>query len=234
MDEKIKILFDSISKEKKSEVLDHVIENYLIAGFGVLNKTDFEPLLFHALLQMGCNTLSDYDLGIALQITTKKVQSLKEKVSVKYPSLSRTEAITLFQEKLSYCKIDGLYIDVPIYDVALKNHIEAILDENNILLHKQLNSKVFRLRMDDLFDLLLVINPDDLVKDSVIQLLRKNQGRIEELDQTIDVTEEKTILTKFKGALHANGPKLAINALAAVIPGGTLAKTFIDVIIAST
>ena len=236
MDERIQELLNVMPLEEKGGILELILKSYLVSGFGTLGKTDFETLLFHALLKMGCNTLSDYNLSMALQITPRKVQSLKERVSVKFPSLSRKEALSQFSEKLAYCRIDGLYIDVPINDIALKNHIEALLDEHNILLHTQLNSRIFRLRMDDLFDLLMVINPNHSkqeMQNMVIDALKSSQQRIEELNIEIDFEEKQSVLPKFKGALRTHGPKLAINILAAIIPGGTIAKTVVDIIHAS-
>lgn len=233
MNVRIQELFNTMSLEEKEKLLELILENYLVSGFGTLGKTDFETLLFHALLKMGCNTLSDYNLSMALQITPRKVQSLKERVSVRFPSLSREEALNRFSEKLAYCRIDGIYIDIPINDIALKNHIEALLDEHNILLHTQLNSKVFRLRMDDLFDLLLAIDPDNTIRDQVVQTLQNNQGIIDGITQAIDVSDQRTILVKLKETLKSQGPRLAINALAALIPGGTLAQTLIGIISAS-
>lgn len=147
-----------ILSENKSDALDFIFENVLKSGFGTLNKTELESILFAAIMNYSAQAnLTDYKLGMYLQITQQRVRNLKERVSVKYCIINDEEAIDIFIEKLSNARVDGVYIDIPIYDIALKNYLVDLLEKENILLHSQLNPKIFRIRLDDLFDLMMVI-----------------------------------------------------------------------------
>ena len=104
--------------------------------------------------------LSDYDTSIELGLTKQRVRALQEKYSVRYDVIKEDVAIARFLEKLEYAKIEGSYIDIPIQDIALKNYLEAELDANNLLLQKQLNSNIFRLRSDDLLSFIDILEPE--------------------------------------------------------------------------
>ena len=126
------------------------------------------------------NSLTDLELSKYLQITQRKIQNLKEKVSVKYLQISRKEAIAEFIDKIDKAKKDDIYIDIPIKNVAVKNEIEGILDENDILLHSQLNSKIFRVRIDDLIEIIILFesygsktDTDSDLKSEIISNIKK-------------------------------------------------------------
>ena len=146
-----KSLTSPIINERKAEALDFIFENALKSGFGTLSKTELDAILFAAIMEYGDqSSTADLELSKYLRITQRRVQSLKENVSVKYKQLDQKEAIKFFVSRLEYAKKDEKYIDIPINNVAVRNEIEGMLDEYNILLHLQLNSKIFRVRIDDL------------------------------------------------------------------------------------
>ena len=78
------------------------------------------------------------------QITSvlQELVNLKEKVSVKYMPITRKEAIEKFTEKAASAKLEENYLDIPVFDVAVKNEIEAILNDHSIMLYSQLNPKI--------------------------------------------------------------------------------------------
>ena len=94
-------LTSPIINENKLAALDFIFENALKSGFGTLSKTELDTILFAAIMEFGDkSSTTDLELSKYLKITQRRVQSLKEKVSVKYIPLSKTEAIDLFIEQL--------------------------------------------------------------------------------------------------------------------------------------
>lgn len=225
-----------IKNDQKIEALDFILENAFRSGFGTLNKSELDAILFAALMKYGdTNSLTDLELSKYLQITQRKIQNLKEKVSVKYLQISREEAIRDFISKLECAKKDDIYIDIPIRDISVKNEIEGILDENNILLHKQLNSKIFRIRMDDLLELAILFeamksenqSPSD-IRNQIIEKLKERDGNLSEIDAKISIAEENQIYSGFKDKLAKTSIDVGLELLKALVPGGGIAASIIE------
>jgi hypothetical protein len=132
-----------IKEENKSAALEFILKNAFKSGFGTLNKSELDLILFAAIMKFGYDGDTDLQLSKYLQITQRRISNLKEKVSVKYSLIDNKKAIKYFIEKLEFAKKSDTYIDVPIADVAVKNEVEGILDKYNLLLHSQLNQKIW-------------------------------------------------------------------------------------------
>ena len=230
-----KSLTSPIINERKAEALDFIFENALKSGFGTLSKTELDAILFAAIMEYGDqSSTADLELSKYLRITQRRVQSLKENVSVKYKQLDQKEAIKFFVSRLEYAKKDEKYIDIPINNVAVRNEIEGMLDEYNILLHLQLNSKIFRVRIDDLLDLLLIIQAkysdgetyDDL-KNTVIESIINSEGKIKGLDDSLDYQNKQKIIPDFKKMILKSGIDIALSVMKETIPFGGVAADII-------
>jgi hypothetical protein len=225
-----------IKDDQKIEALDFILENAFRSGFGTLDKSELDAILFAALMKYGDkNSVTDLELSKYLQITQRKIQNLKEKVSVKYLQISREEAIRDFVSKLEYAKKDDIYIDIPIRDVSVKNEIEGILDEKNILLHKQLNSKIFRLRIDDLLELAILFESMESnsqsffdIRNQIIEKLKERDGNLSEINEKISLSDENQIYSGFKEKLAKASIDVGLELLRALVPGGGLAASIIE------
>ena len=231
-----------VPKSRSEEALSFILENAFRSGFGTLNKTELDLILFTTLVKYGGRRgMSDYELSKYLQITPRRVTSLRERASVKYLSISRTEAIERFVEKSASARIDGLYIDIPIGDIAVRNEIEAMLEEDNILLHSQLNPKVFRIRIDDFVEVVIQIEAElgegesgDDVRKRLLDGLKARSAASDEIAKAIRGASGGKALTleALKKSLIKGGLSFGISALASLIPGGSivadLAKRLIE------
>lgn len=228
-----------INNERKAEALDFILQNAFRSGFGSLNKTELDAILFATLMKYGnSNDLTDLEMSKYLQITQRRIQNLKERVSVKYLQISRSEAISEFIDKLDYAKKDEIYIDIPIRNVAVKNEIEGILDENNILLHSQLNSKIFRVRIDDLLELIIIFEANekksstgDDFKKKIIDRIRTTNGMLSEINQEIAYDNESQIYTNLKNKVLKSGIDVGLEIIKATIPAGGIAAAIIEKLI---
>lgn len=225
-----------IKNDQKIEALDFILENAFRSGFGTLNKSELDAILFAALMKYGdTNSLTDLELSKYLQITQRKIQNLKEKVSVKYLQITRKEAIEEFISKLEAAKKDDIYIDIPIRNIAVKNEIEGILDENDILLHSQLNAKIFRVRIDDLLELSILLQANmeketlsDDIRNQVIERLREQNSKLSDVNQNILTAEDTEVVSDFKSKLLKSGVDAGLELIRNTIPGGGIAVVIIE------
>ena len=225
-----------IKEENKSAALEFILKNAFKSGFGTLNKSELDLILFAAIMKFGYDGDTDLQLSKYLQITQRRISNLKEKVSVKYSLIDNKKAIKYFIEKLEFAKKSDTYIDVPIADVAVKNEVEGILDKYNLLLHSQLNQKIFRIRIDDLFELLLIFQseeqsdiPYDDFRKKVLSNLKNNTEVLKKIE--MEVSSEGTIGHRFKNKLLKSGVDIGLEILKEVIPGGGIALKAVDILI---
>lgn len=225
-----------IKEENKSAALEFILKNAFKSGFGTLNKSELDLILFAAIMKFGYDGDTDLQLSKYLQITQRRISNLKEKVSVKYSLIDTKEAIRYFIEKLEFAKKSDTYIDVPIADVAVKNEVEGILDKYNLLLHSQLNQKIFRIRIDDLFELLLIFQseeqsdiPYDDFREKVLSNLKNNTEVLKKI--MMEVSSEGKIEHRFKNKLLKSGVDIGLEILKEVIPGGGIALKAVDILI---
>lgn len=147
--------------------------------------------------------------------------------------MSRDEAIEEFISKLEFAKKDEIYIDIPIRNVAVKNEIEGILDENNILLHSQINTKIFRIRIDDLLDLSIILEsndgkPVDDIRKQIIDKLRLNDRNLISISQDIDNFDDNEVYSKFKNKLVKSTVDVGLELIRSFVPGGGIACSIIE------
>lgn len=225
-----------IKKDQKNEALDFILENAFRSGFGTLNKSELDSILFAALMKYGdTNSLTDLELSKYLQITQRKIQNLKEKVSVKYLQITREEAIEEFISKLESAKKDDIYIDIPIRNIAVKNEIEGILDENDILLHSQLNAKIFRVRIDDLLELIILFEAMESngqsvtdIRSQIIEKLKKSEENLSEINEEMTLLDENQIYSNFKEKLVKTSVDAGLELIKTFVPGGGIAVSIIE------
>ena len=169
-------LFDELFpsyNDQRDKAFRFIIEETLKSGFGVMNKSEMDLIIFAALIEHSvAKDQSDYEMALLLKVTPQRIRSLKEKYSVKYQKLREEDMVNEFIEMCKSAKIDEKYVDIPVYNVATKNFIENILHKEKILLHSQLNSRIFRLRTDDL--ILLCVALEALLKDTDSEEIKRN------------------------------------------------------------
>lgn len=145
------IQFFQYDNSQREDAFNFIVGETLKFGLGVLNKSEVDLIFFSAVMKYSSiEDKSDYNLSRLLKITPSRVRVLKEKYSVKFQEIDEKEMIKNFFEMCNHGKIDDKYIDIPVYDIAMKNLLENKLEGYNIVIHSQLNSKIFRLRVEDL------------------------------------------------------------------------------------
>jgi hypothetical protein len=161
-------------------------------------------------------------------------------LSVKYEVIDVSTAIDHFQEKLEFARIDDPFIEIPINDIAVRNALVSLLDESNILIKSELNPKNFKLRIEDLFELLLVferklsreekvLSNEDLIKSFAIGL-RQRRDLLEKL-KISDFSEKDGYLKLLKDGLKKVHVSIGIDFIASLVPGGYLVSAPVKLIL---
>jgi len=221
-----------INSEKSTEALSFILENAFKSGFGALSKTDLDLILFAALQKYSEQKFqTDHTLSKYLQITQQRVRNLKEKASVKYLIVDRNDAIEKFKVAIKRAVLDEKFIDIPIYDVAVKNEIESMLEENHMLLQSQLNPKIFRLRIDDFLELMILVDVKigessdrDKKYEELVRNIKEKITNDEKLLEKLGIKKEglnKLDQNSLKKALVHGGIAASVNLLASVMPGAS-------------
>jgi hypothetical protein len=226
---------------KERDFADFITHYLFKQGFGVLSKSEIDLLLFASILKFD-NTLgkSDYELSKYFQISQARIRSLKEKLSVKYEVIDVSTAIDHFQEKLEFARIDDPFIEIPINDIAVRNALVSLLDESNILIKSELNPKNFKLRIEDLFELILVferklskeekvLSNEDLIKSFAISL-KQRHDLLEKLNIS-DFSEKDGYLKILKDGLKKVHVSMGIDFLVSLVPGGYLVSSPVKLIL---
>lgn len=226
---------------KEREFVDFITHYLFKQGFGVLSKSEIDLLFFASIIKFD-DTLgkSDYELSKYFQISQARIRALKEKLSVKYEVIDLSTAIDYFQEKLEFARIDEPFIEIPINDIAVRNVLVSLLDESNILIKSELNPKNFKVRIEDLFELLLVIerkisnddkvlSNEDLIKSFSISL-KQRYDLLEKL-KISDFSEKDGYLKILKEGLKRVPVSMGIEFIASLVPGGFLVSAPVKLIL---
>lgn len=118
------LLYNMIHEDKYSEFSKFFLNQYFGKGFGSMNKTDIEILIFHALQQFGTIAeMSDFEVCRLLRISESKVKRLRYESSIVYGEQSDKELKIRLYNYLSSARIlkEKGYIQFSIEDKFLRN-----------------------------------------------------------------------------------------------------------------
>lgn len=205
----------------REEAFNFIVGETLKFGLGVLNKSEVDLIFFSAVMKYSSiEDKSDYNLSLLLKITPSRVRVLKEKFSVKFQEIDEKEMINKFFEMCNHAKIDGKYIDIPVYDIAMKNLLENKLEAHNIVLHSQLNSKIFQLRVEDLLMIYVSLassynekNIEETKNEFILQL-KKKKSEQEDIFKDLDNISN---FNDFKERLKSINIVEAINIMSSLL-----------------
>ena len=114
----------------------------------------------------------------------------------------------------------------------------GILDENDILLHSQLNTKIFRVRIDDLLELSILLqaisenesSSSDL-RNQVIEKLKEQNYMISDINQNLITAEDSKVYSNFKEKLLKCSIDLGLELIKRILPVGGIAVVIIEKLI---
>ena len=219
-----------VNEGKEVEFSNFLTTNLFKQGFGILSKSEIDLILFAAILRTDDSiNRSDYQLSKFLQISQARVRALKEKLSVKFESMDTDQAIQLFLEKIDRSKIENSHIEIPINDISLRNTIVSLIEEHDIMLKSELNPKIFKLRIEDFFELILLFDNnsnnlnEDKKRDDYIEEFRKKLKKDKKILGELGILEnsdQQDCLKLLKDSLRKSSFSIGIEILSSLVPGG--------------
>ncbi len=165
-------------------------------NYGQASKSEVELLMFHFYMKnlrdkasasgsKSYSTYSDYKISKEIGITQQRVRNLKIKEQLIYPrEFNWKEEFEKLLDHAQYNKVTHMVsIDIP--DPNLYIEIKNYFQENGKVVEKTLNSREFKIRIDNL--LIFVIEISDN-RDEFVKQLKDNMGDLSKASKSLDST----------------------------------------------
>lgn len=165
-------------------------------NYGQASKSEIELLMFHFYMKnlrkkasangvTNYSKYSDYTISKEIGITQQRVRNLKIKEQLIYPREFNWK--TEFENLLTHAQYDKVthMVSIDIPDPNLYIEIKNYFQENGKVVEKTLNSREFKIRIDNL--LIFVIEISDN-RDEFVKQLKDNMGDLSKASKSLDST----------------------------------------------
>lgn len=215
MKEKIRNLDQNTAKE----LLTDFMNVYLDKGFGVMNKTEIETLLYHVLKKHNLLTGKCFNDSLSLQIPEAKARKLIYEAQVKYANMDQ-DALTAYLRKSvgecltrAFLSKTGKDIKFAIEDKYLRVALNAKLRENNYFADTSFNKDIISLDEEAFREMVLLLVPN-VEKDEVLEKLTAI-----ELADEVKNKEAKEIIKAFIKEIIIQGAVNGVSQIGSLIMG---------------
>ena len=154
------------TQEDKAKAFDKIAERYYQGNFGMMQKSDFEVLLFSIYLEQILNktedemdSYSDYLLSKQLGISQSKVSNLKMKKQLQYPREFDWKEV--FYKSIANALYEGGKIKMHIKDINLYSEIKNAVEQSGGFVDGTLNRNLLQMSPFFFVELLCKISPED-------------------------------------------------------------------------
>jgi hypothetical protein len=157
------IMMELTDKENFSK---EFIERYSKAGFGSMNKNDFEVMIYDLLRRYGnLKDKTNYQASILLQIPESKIKRLAYEADLKYGNYQQDDIKKNFFEIIAKSKFhpDKNKIQFVIENKFLRNSISAKLKELGHFSDSSFNSEIISIHIEAFIDLLESYYPEESI-----------------------------------------------------------------------
>lgn len=167
MIKKIKNLSDSDAKK----MLESFFSVYFEKGFGVMNKTDIETLLYHVLKERNLLNGKCFDDSLALQISEAKARKLNYDSKVKYLYRNQEEVDVYLKKEIGrYLKkarfsSNGKEIIFAIEDKYLRVALNAKMRAEGDFSDSSFNKDIVSLDKRTFYEMISLLLPECEVKE---------------------------------------------------------------------
>ena len=214
----MKDLINNLSESEAKNLLVDFMDVYLGKGFGMMNKTDIETLMFHVLKKHGLLSGKCFDDSLKLQITEAKARKLLYEGEIKYETRNKDELLLYLRTKIGECLQNAYFsknrkeIRFAIEDKYLRVALNAKLRENNYFADTSFNKDIVSLDEKAFQEMVLLLVPN-VQKDKVLNILTEIQldENINDRDEFIKAFIKETIVQSSVLALRQIA-SLVINA----------------------
>ncbi len=141
----------------KEKFTEEFLEQYALRGFGSMNKTDFEILIFNLLRKYGSlEGKSNHQISRELQIPETKVRRLAYECDLKYSQITEQNITQEFFKIVAKSKFRGDLnkVEFVIESKFIRTSIGAQLKELGHYADSSFNSEIVRIHVESFIDLL--------------------------------------------------------------------------------
>ena len=162
----MKNLINNLNEGDAKKILVDFMDVYLGKGFGMMNKTDIETLMFHVLKKHGLLSGKCFDDSLKLQITEAKARKLLYEGEIKYETRNKDELLLYLRTKIGECLQNAYFsknrkeIRFAIEDKYLRVALNAKLRENNYFADTSFNKDIVSLDEKAFQEMVLLLVPN--------------------------------------------------------------------------
>ena len=191
---------------KAKMILAEIMGVYLEKGFGVMNKTEFETLLYDVLRKHGLLTGKCFDDSFKLRIPEAKARKLIYESQVKYSNLNKDDFDSYLRKSVGECLAHAYLVKnnkeirFAIEDKYLRIALNAKLRERHYFADTSFNKDIISLD-EEAFKEMLSILVTNFQRDQVLANL--NAVQVPENDNMKDFVLSFIKEAMLKGSLEA-------------------------------
>lgn len=178
-----------LDAERAKSLLDDFMEVYMDKGFGLMNKTEIETLMYHVFKKHGLLTGKCFEDSFKLQIPEAKARKLIYDSQVKYAGRNEDELTAYLRKSVGNCLThaflskSGKEIRFAIEDRYLRVALNAKLRANHYFADTSFNKDIISLDENAFREMILILVPN-FQKDDVLE-------RLNAVDLTKETKEKK-------------------------------------------
>ena len=156
----------NLDSEQAKSLLDDFLEVYMDKGFGVMNKTEIETLMYHVFKKHGLLTGKCFDDSFNLQIPEAKARKLIYESQVKYAGRNEDELTAYLRISVGEClkhafiSKNGKEIRFAIEDKYLRVALNAKLRANHYFADTSFNKDIISLDENAFREMILILVPN--------------------------------------------------------------------------
>ncbi len=191
---------------KAKMILAEIMGVYLEKGFGVMNKTEFETLLYDVLRKHGLLTGKCFDDSFKLRIPEAKARKLIYESQVKYSNLNKDDFDSYLRKSVGECLAHAYLVKnnkeirFAIEDKYLRIALNAKLRERHYFADTSFNKDIISLDEEAFKEMLSILVPN-FQRDQVLANL--NAVQVPENDNMKDFVLSFIKEAMLQGSLEA-------------------------------
>jgi hypothetical protein len=191
---------------KAKMILAEIMGVYLEKGFGVMNKTEFETLLYDVLRRHGLLTGKCFDDSFKLRIPEAKARKLIYESQVKYSNLNKDDFDSYLRKSVGECLAHAYLVKnnkeirFAIEDKYLRIALNAKLRERHYFADTSFNKDIISLDEEAFKEMLSILVPN-FQRDQVLANL--NAVQVPENDNMKDFVLSFIKEAMLQGSLEA-------------------------------
>ena len=192
--------FKNLGEEQAKKLLIEFMDIYLAKGFGVMNKTDIETLMYHIFRKYELLSGKCFDDSFTLQISEAKARKLIYESQIKYSGFNKDNLDLYLRKSVgnllanAHFSKNGKEIRFAIEDKYLRIALNAKLRSNHYFADTSFNKDIVSLDENAFSEMILLIAPnfqkEEILKELTAIEIEESTKRKEIKDFMKDVCKQ--------------------------------------------